>query len=208
MSPKTASSCARTNAGGSSWIAVTADVFCAVSATSTDVPYTPAAANAFRSAWMPAPPPESDVAIVSARGTIRAPFAGTSRIRFDGCDLSRARGTPAGERYRLPVLRLPPALAAQATPRVLELIGPPPAEVLELGFAGIHAEPLRIAGYEVTVVEPDPAYRARAAERAGAVLERTPRRRFDAVVAPAGADLTDVDAARTILVEADGTVVG
>ena len=46
-------------------------VFCAVSATSTDVPYAPAAANAFRSAWMPAPPPESDVAIVSARGTVK-----------------------------------------------------------------------------------------------------------------------------------------
>ena len=37
------------------------------------IPYTPAAANAFRSAWMPAPPPESDVAIVSARATIPLP---------------------------------------------------------------------------------------------------------------------------------------
>jgi hypothetical protein len=50
---------------------------------------------------MPAPPPESDVAIVSARGTaevdgvMRAPpFAGTNRIRFDGCDLSPGQGTP------------------------------------------------------------------------------------------------------------------
>src|SRR5262249_19652729 len=34
--------------------------------TSADVPCTPAAANAFRSAWIPAPPPQSDVAIVSA----------------------------------------------------------------------------------------------------------------------------------------------
>jgi hypothetical protein len=32
------------------------------------MPWQPVAANAFRSAWMPAPPPESDVAIVSARG--------------------------------------------------------------------------------------------------------------------------------------------
>jgi len=118
------------------------------------------------------------------------------------------RGTPVGERYRLPVVRLPPALAARTTARVLELIGPPPADVLELGFAGIHAVPLRLAGYEVTVVEPDPAYRARAAERAGAVLGQVPERAFDAVVAPAGADLTGIDAARTILVEADGTVVG
>src|SRR5438128_717225 len=59
MSPKTASSCARTNSGGSVCTAVTAVVFCAVSATSTDIPWQPAAANALRSAWMPAPPPES-----------------------------------------------------------------------------------------------------------------------------------------------------
>ena len=58
------------NSGGSSCTAVTAVVFWAVSATSTLVPYTPAAANAFRSAWMPAPPPESDVAIVKTRGTL------------------------------------------------------------------------------------------------------------------------------------------
>ena len=118
------------------------------------------------------------------------------------------RGTPVGERYRLFVVRLPPALAARATTRVLELIGPPPADVLELGFAGIHAVPLRLAGYDVTVVEPDPANRARAAERGGAVLAQVPQRAFDAVVAPAGADLAGVDAARTILVEADGSVVG
>ena len=48
--------------------------------------------------------------------------------------------------------RLPPALAASATPRVLELLGEPPARVLELGFAGIHAVPLRLAGFEVVVV--------------------------------------------------------
>ena len=64
-------------------------------------------------------------------------------------------------------MRLPPALAASATPRILELLGEPPARVLELGFAGIHAVPLRLAGFEVVVVEPDPAYRERARERAG-----------------------------------------
>src|SRR4051812_31479540 len=32
------------------------------------IPWTPAAANAFRSAWMPAPPPESEPAIESTRG--------------------------------------------------------------------------------------------------------------------------------------------
>ena len=70
MSSKTASSWARMKSGGSSWTAVTAAVFCAVSATSADIPWQPAAANAFRSAWIPAPPPESDVAIVNTRGTL------------------------------------------------------------------------------------------------------------------------------------------
>src|SRR5690242_10095487 len=37
---------------------------------------------------MPAPPPESDEAMVNARGTISTPFAGTSRIRFGGSVLS------------------------------------------------------------------------------------------------------------------------
>jgi hypothetical protein len=74
---------------------VTDAVFCAVSATSTDMPWTPDAANAFRSAWMPAPPPESDVAIVKQRSIDKfSPFAGTNRIRFDGCDLSLEGGTP------------------------------------------------------------------------------------------------------------------
>jgi hypothetical protein len=104
--------------------------------------------------------------------------------------------------------RLPPALAASATLRVLELLGPPPGRVLELGFAGIHAVPLGLAGFDVTVVEPDPGERERARERAGAVFEAAPAGAFDAVVAPAGADLTGVRAARTILVEADGSVVG
>jgi hypothetical protein len=70
MSSNTASSCAVTNPGGSSWTSVTATVFCAVRATSADIPWQPAAANAFRSAWIPAPPPESDVAIVRHLGTM------------------------------------------------------------------------------------------------------------------------------------------
>ena len=66
MSENTASSWATTNSAGNSCTAATPTVFWAVSATIADVPYTPAAANAFRSAWMPAPPPLSDPAIVSA----------------------------------------------------------------------------------------------------------------------------------------------
>jgi short-subunit dehydrogenase len=38
MSEKTASSCSRTKSAGNSWIAVTPSVFCAVSATITDIP--------------------------------------------------------------------------------------------------------------------------------------------------------------------------
>ena len=94
MSSKTASSCATTNPLGSSCTAVTATVFWAVSATSALIPWQPAAANAFRSAWIPAPPPESEVAMVRQRGTAMTPFAGANRIRFDGCDLSPERGTP------------------------------------------------------------------------------------------------------------------
>ena len=103
-------------------------------------------------------------------------------------------------------MRLPPALAASATPQILELLGEPPARVLELGFAGIHAMPLRLAGFEVVVVEPDAAYAARARERAGETMERPPAEPFDAVVAPAGADLAGVQAQRVILVGQDGSV--
>jgi hypothetical protein len=103
-------------------------------------------------------------------------------------------------------VRLPPALAASATPRILELLGPPPGRVLELGFAGIHAEPLRLAGFEVVVVEPDPAQLGRAKERAGAALPSPPETPFDAAVALKDADLTGVRAARVLLVARDGSV--
>jgi hypothetical protein len=103
------------------------------------------------------------------------------------------------------VSRLPPALAAHATPTILDLLGEGPGRVLELGFAGIHAAPLQLAGWQVVVVEPDPAFRARAEARAGTVAER-PEGRFDAVVAPADADLTSVEAGRVLVVEQDGSV--
>jgi hypothetical protein len=104
------------------------------------------------------------------------------------------------------VSRLPPALAASATPRILEELGEPLARVLELGFAGIHAPLLRLAGFEVVVVEPDPAYRDSARERAGAVLAALPQEAFDAIVAPDGADLAGVSARRVVLVGQDGSV--
>lgn len=82
--------------------------------------------------------------------------------------------------------RLPPALAASATPRILDLLPPPPARVLELGFAGVHAGLLRLAGYDVTVVEPDSAYLEAARERAGAARADLPDTSFEAVIAPDG----------------------
>jgi hypothetical protein len=95
--------------------------------------------------------------------------------------------------------RLPPALAASATPRIIELLGEPPGRVLELGFAGIHARPLVLAGWEVMVVDSDP----RARERFERVADR-PEGRFDAVVAPKDADLSGVDAAKIVLVDEHG----
>jgi hypothetical protein len=98
------------------------------------------------------------------------------------------------------VRRLPPALAASATPQILELLGEPPGRVLELGFAGIHAAVLELAGWEVVVVSSD--WQAR--ERSEHVADKS-EGRFDAVVAPADADLTGVDAARIVLVDETGT---
>ena len=97
-------------------------------------------------------------------------------------------------------MRLPPALAAQATADVLALLGDPPGRVLELGFAGIHAMPLRLAGFEVDVLDDDP----RAIERAGPVVA-APTGLYDAVVAAEDADLTGIDAARVVLVDRRGT---
>ena len=101
-------------------------------------------------------------------------------------------------------MRLPPALAAAALPRILELLPDPPARVLELGFAGVHAMPLRLAGYDVVVVEPDPARLARARERAGDAVADTPAGPFDAVVAPDG--VTVPAASRVVRVGQDGSV--
>jgi hypothetical protein len=84
---------------------------------------------------------------------------------------------------------------------VLELLGEPPARVLEVGFAGIHATPLRLAGFDVEVLDDDP----RALERAGAVVD-APSGRYDAVVMPDGAELAGVDAGRVVVVGRDGAV--
>ena len=75
--------------------------------------------------------------------------------------------------------------------------------MLEIGFAGIHAPPLELAGWEVVVAEPDPAFRARAEARAGLVIDE-PEGTFDAVIAPAGARLEGIAATRVVLVDDRG----
>ncbi len=90
-------------------------------------------------------------------------------------------------------MRIPPARAAQLTDHVLATLPPPPARVLEVGFAGIHAEPPRLAGYTVDVLDEDPG----AVERAGGAFASPPAP-YDAVAGPADADLTGIDAARVI----------
>jgi hypothetical protein len=96
-------------------------------------------------------------------------------------------------------VKLPPALAAAATPQILELLGAPPGRVLEVAFAGVHATPLRLAGFEVEVLDDDP----RAVERAGDVVP-APSGQYDAVVAPAGVELRGIDAGRVIRVDRAG----
>ena len=87
--------------------------------------------------------------------------------------------------------RLPPALAATATAQILELLGDGPGRVLEL------------AGWEVVVVEPDPAQAERARQR-GAEPVGAPEGSFDAVVAPSDADLSGIRTGKIVLVDEHG----
>src|SRR5665213_4374073 len=56
-------------------------VFWAVRAVTTEAPKTPSAANVFRSAWMPAPPDESEPAMVSATDIVIAWLASIQAVR-------------------------------------------------------------------------------------------------------------------------------
>jgi hypothetical protein len=55
-------------------------------------------------------------------------------------------------------------------------------------------------------VEPDPAFRGRARERAGEVLAAPLANAFDAVVAPANARVAGIDTRKIVLVGQDGSV--
>ncbi len=100
-SPKTASACARIRSRSSSVAAVTPRVFCAVIAVMTEAPYPPLAEMAFRSAWMPAPAEESEPAMVRTIGIMCAPYAGITRVRFDGYVLRLGRADRTTPEYRL-----------------------------------------------------------------------------------------------------------
>ena len=67
ISSRTESICRPTNSGGRSWTPWTPTVFWAVTDVIADAPKTPGAAKVFRSARIPAPPPESEPAMVNAR---------------------------------------------------------------------------------------------------------------------------------------------
>src|ERR1700722_6531935 len=66
-------------------MAATPRVFCAVSAVTTEAPKTPSAAKLLRSAWMPAPPDESEPAMVSAIGIVIAHPASAAAVQAGSC---------------------------------------------------------------------------------------------------------------------------
>jgi hypothetical protein len=73
MSVTTASICAATMSGGISTTPVTRREFCTVTAVTATQPCTPHAVKVRRSACSPALPPESEPAMVRARGGVRVP---------------------------------------------------------------------------------------------------------------------------------------
>src|SRR5262249_8481861 len=95
ISSRTASIWAVTKAGVITSTPVTPIVFWTVRAVTAEVPKTPSAENVLRSAWMPAPPPESEPAIVSAVGSLLIGFlrGGSGRDRLP---LLCRFGRPAG----------------------------------------------------------------------------------------------------------------
>jgi hypothetical protein len=81
ISLATASICAATMSAGMACTPVTPSVFCAVIAVMALMPKQPSAEKVFRSAWMPAPPPESEPAMVRVRGGVGIICAGIGGSR-------------------------------------------------------------------------------------------------------------------------------
>src|SRR5580698_5474907 len=97
MSPRTESSWARTESAGTSQYPWTPTEFCAVTAQTTLIPCTPRASIVFRSAWMPAPPAESEPAIASTHGGV-----GGMLPRVGSGSAETARGSVEPALRRLP----------------------------------------------------------------------------------------------------------
>src|SRR5439155_872653 len=89
---------ASTCSAGMTCTSCTPTVFWAVTAVTAVVPYTPSAAKALRSAWMPAAPPESEPAMVRATDVVgvadpEAAAAGRAQRHHRGAtDLLQAAG--------------------------------------------------------------------------------------------------------------------
>ena len=122
MSSTTLRNWARTASSGSGHQPWTPTEFWAVTAVSTLIPCTPKASIVLRSAWMPAPPPESEPAMVSTRAVGRARVVAVTGRRRSGPsppDPPRRRRRPAP---RPPPPRRPPGSdRSRASPRA-----PPP----------------------------------------------------------------------------------
>ena len=88
-------------------------VFCAVIAVIAVIPCTPQRANAFRSAWIPAPPPESEPAIESTAGMRRR----RHRPREDRRPASAARSAPRSQPPRPRAHQYPPTRGRPRPPR-------------------------------------------------------------------------------------------
>ena len=94
---------------------MTPSVFWAVSATIAHMPWQPAAAKAFRSAWIPAPPPESEPAIVRQRGTKALPSPVRAGSGSTGVFSAPMRGTPVrAKASTAPMARRAPRLGRAA----------------------------------------------------------------------------------------------
>ncbi len=99
MSDSTASIWRATNSGATLSTPWTPSEFWAVNAVIAEVPKTRNAENVLRSAWMPAPPPESEPAMVSAVGTVISwQYTCPAPARQTRLDALVTRGLLCGER--------------------------------------------------------------------------------------------------------------
>jgi hypothetical protein len=90
-----ASSCCWTNSMGGTCTAVTPTEFCAVKQVTTLQQWNPKLDRASKSAWIPAPPPESDPAMVYTMGRCCCPSGETVIVVIVGTDMGERYGSVA-----------------------------------------------------------------------------------------------------------------